>query len=360
MGNRSYKVFIQDNLLNKCGLLVKKFSRSKKIAILSNSFVFRSYGISLIRSLKKAGLQTIPIYTSDGEQHKNDSTLLYVLKELKRNGFQKDSCLLALGGGVIGDLGGLASSIYMRGIDFIQCPTTFLAQVDASIGGKNSIDFQGIKNLIGTFYQPKVVLIDPTVLRTLNERQFKTGLAEVIKYSIIQDKKMFEFIETNINSILEKDQKKLHFLISKSCDIKASIVSEDETETGRRAWLNYGHTLGHALESYYKYQVLTHGEAISYGMWFAALLSVRLGICSDNVLKRQIQLFKKAGMLPLLPRFNPRKVFQKMLLDKKARNGQIQFVLTRKIGLVTIQKNVPQSIIFSILHQFSLEVSEQM
>jgi 3-dehydroquinate synthase len=357
-GNRSYDVFIQDHLLNNCGPVVKKITRSKKIAILSNPFVFKKYGKSLVENFKKIGLRTVPIYISDGEQYKNKNSLFYILKTLARNGFQKDSCLLALGGGVIGDLGGLASSIYMRGIDFVQCPTTFLAQVDASIGGKTAIDFEGIKNLIGTFYQPRVVVIDPTVLKTLDERQFKTGLAEVIKYGVIQDEKMFEFIENNIDSILEKNQKKLYFLISKSCGIKADIVSQDEKEDGRRAWLNYGHTLGHALESYYKYQVLTHGEAISYGMWFAALLSLRLGLCSTNVLKRQIQLFKKIGLLQKLPYFDPKKVYQKMFLDKKARFGRIQFVLTRKIGLVTIQKNIPKSIIFSALTQLQVEANE--
>jgi 3-dehydroquinate synthase len=358
LGHKSYNIFIQDSLLNKCGLVVKKLMRSKKIAVLSNSRTFKIYGKNLLECLIRAGLQPVTIIIPDGELNKNQTSLLYILRKLAHNGFQRDACLLALGGGVVGDLGGLAASIYMRGIDFIQCPTTFLAQVDASIGGKTAIDFEGIKNLIGTFYQPKVVLIDPIVLRTLDERQFKTGLAEVVKYSIIQDPKMFEFIEANIDLILNKNQKVLHYLISKSCAIKARIVSQDEKEHGRRAWLNYGHTLGHALESYYQYQVLTHGEAISYGIWFAGLLSFRLGLCSKHVLKRQIQLVQKAGLLRKLPYFDKKKVYQKMQLDKKARNGKVQFILTRKIGLVTIQKNIPQSIILSVLTQFQAEVSK--
>ncbi len=358
LGSRSYEVVIQNNILNKCGLAVKKIVRSKKIAILSNPFVIKSKGKIFIESFKKVGLQAVPICISDGEQYKNENSLFYILKTLAHNGFQRDSCLLALGGGVIGDLGGLAASIYMRGIDFIQCPTTFLAQVDAGIGGKTAIDFEGIKNLIGTFYQPRLVLIDPTVLTTLDKRQFKTGLAEVIKYSVIQDENMFRFIENKIEKILNKDQKILNYLILKSCEIKANIVSRDEGEQGKRAWLNYGHTLGHALESYYDYQILTHGEAITYGMWFAALLSLRLGFCSRNVLKRQIELFKKAELLHKLPYFDPQKVYLKMFLDKKARNGQVQFILTRKIGLVTIQKNIPKSIILSVLTQLQIEASE--
>jgi 3-dehydroquinate synthase len=358
LSERSYEIFIQDNLLNKCGPVIKKIIRSKKIAVLSNPLVFKNYGKYLVKSLKNVGLKSSLIFISNGENYKNENSLFYILKKLARNGFQRDSCLLALGGGVIGDLGGLASSIYMRGIDFVQCPTTLLAQVDASIGGKTAIDFEGVKNLIGTFYQPRVVIIDPIVLKTLDERQFKTGLAEVIKYSVIRDKKMFEYIENNIDAILNKDQRKLHFLISKSCDIKASIISKDEKENGRRAWLNYGHTLGHALESYYKFRVLTHGEAISYGMWFASLLSLRLGLCSNNVLKRQVLLFKKIGLLQKLPHFDPRGVYQRMFLDKKVRNGLIHFVLTRKIGLVTIQKNIQQSIVLSALAQFQFEVRE--
>ncbi len=358
LGDRGYKIFIQNNILNKSGAIVKEITRSNKIAILSNPFIFKKYGKGLIESLKKFGLQTTLIFISEGEQNKNERSLLYIIKNLARNGFQRDHCLLALGGGVIGDLGGLASSIYMRGIDFIQCPTTFLSQVDASIGGKTAIDFEGIKNLIGTFYQPKVVLIDPIVLKTLDNRPFKTGLAEVIKYSVIQDEKMFEFIENNIDLILKRDPKIIHYLITKSCDIKAKIVSRDEKDEGRRAWLNYGHTLGHALESYYKYQVLTHGEAISFGMWFATLLSLRLKLCSADVLKRQFELFKKVGLLQKLPYFDPRKVYQKMFLDKKVRNGQVQFVLTRKIGLVTIQKNISKSTIFSALNQLQVEASE--
>jgi 3-dehydroquinate synthase len=356
--NRSYHIFVQDNILNDFGRVFKESTRSKKIAILSNSVVFKICGRNILKSFKKVGLTPVPIFVLDGEKNKNESSLLHILKKLALNGFQRDSCLIALGGGVIGDLGGLAASIYMRGIDFVQCPTTFLAQVDSSIGGKTAIDFAGTKNLVGTFYQPKVVFTDPSLLTTLSKRQFATGLAEVIKYSVIQDAKMFAFIETNIGSILGRDQKKIFYLISKSCEIKARIVSRDEKENGRRAWLNYGHTLGHALESYYQYQVLTHGEAISFGMWFATLISSRLGLCSNDILKRQVKLFKKAGLLPALPRFNPLKIYQKMLLDKKARNGRIQFILTRKIGLVTIQKNVRQTTILSALTQLQAEASE--
>jgi 3-dehydroquinate synthase len=248
-----------------------------------------------------------------------------------------------LGGGVVGDLGGFAASIYMRGIQFVQCPTTLLAQVDAGIGGKTAIDFKNIKNLVGAFYQPKVVLADTSVLQSLNDRQLKTGLAEVIKYGVIQDLAMFGLLEERLDDVLHKDPKLLTELVRRSCQIKAKIVSADEKESGQRAWLNYGHTLGHALEAYFNYDVLTHGEAISYGMWFAGLLSYRLGLCDTESVDRQIRLLRRAGLFRPIPRFNERKVYDKMTLDKKAKSGQI--------GLVTIQKSVPQSVVFSTLRQ---------
>jgi 3-dehydroquinate synthase len=246
----------------------------------------------------------------------------------------------------------------MRGIDYLQCPTTLLAQVDASVGGKTAVDYQGIKNLIGAFHQPKTVLIDTTPLKTLTDRQFKTGLAEVIKYGAIQDENLFEKIERCLPEILKREPAVLNAIIFESCRIKAEIVSADEKESGKRAWLNYGHTLGHALESYYRYKILTHGEAVAYGMLFASMLSFRLGICSGSVLTRQRDLFLRTGLFPKLPAFEPREIYNKMLLDKKARKGQILFVLTRKIGLVTIQKNIPQQIILSALNHLRAEASE--
>jgi 3-dehydroquinate synthase len=351
LGSRSYKVHVEHGLLKKTGAIVRSFCSSDKIMILSTPTVYRLYGKMVFKSLSSKGFKVYPFLIPDGESYKNEKTLFKVLHQMTLLSFQRDSCLLALGGGVIGDLGGFAASIYMRGIQFVQCPTTLLAQVDAGIGGKTAIDFGGVKNLIGSFYQPKVVLADTAVLKTLSDRQLKTGLAEVIKYGIIQDKMMFKKLESQLEVILRKDPKMLLDLIWRSCQIKARIVSVDEQEGGKRAWLNYGHTLGHALEAYFNYDVLTHGEAIAYGMMFAARLSVRLGLCAEEVADRQINLLRKVGLFRPLSRFNVRKVYEKMFLDKKVKNGKIQFVLTRKIGLVTIQKNIPRSIIFSILKQ---------
>ena len=359
LGKSTYPIYIQNGLLSNCGSFIRKATRINKIAILSSPLIYKTYGPKLLKSLRTLKVDIFPILFDDRESRKTKNTLFYILQSLSRHEFQRDSCLITLGGGVIGDLGGLSASLYMRGIDFIQCPTTLLAQVDASIGGKTAIDFYGIKNLIGAFHQPKVVFIDPEVLKTLNNRQFKTGLAELIKHGIILDGNLFGEIEEKIDFILQRKKKILLNLIFRSCKIKARIVSDDEREKGKRAWLNYGHTFGHALESYYHYNVLTHGEAITYGMWFAAMLSYRLGLCSQEVLRRQHDLFQRAGLFRNLPRFRPEGIYERMVLDKKARSGQVQFVLTRKIGLVTIQKNIPRPLILSTLKQLQAEASKR-
>ena len=359
LGKRSYSIFIQNGLLRKAGPYIKRNTKTKKIIILSTRSIYELFGKSLYKSLKNEGIDSSLVLIKDGEKNKNEKSLFYVLKKMAQQGFQRSGCLIALGGGVVGDLGGLAAALYMRGIDFVQCPTTLLAQVDASIGGKTAIDFLGVKNLIGAFHQPKCVLIDPEALQTLNERQYKTGLAEIIKYGVIGAPSVFEDFEKHLKLILRRDPTILLRLISKSCELKAKIVSDDERESGMRAWLNYGHTLGHALEAYYGYKILTHGEAVAYGMWFASLISKRLHLSSGDVMRRQVSILKNVGLFRQLPPFNPRKIYQKMLLDKKARDGQIQFVLTRKIGLVTIQKNIPHPIIFSTLIQLQGEANKR-
>ena len=355
LGTNSYSIFIRDGILGESDLVLRKTLKTTNYALLTTPFLFNVYGKFLKKKLNRKGIGCQSILIRDGESRKNENNLFLILRKMAKLGLQRDSALIALGGGVIGDLGGLAASLYMRGISLVQCPTTLLAQVDASVGGKTAIDFYGIKNLVGAFYQPRLVLIDPAVLGSLDERQMKTGLAEIIKYGVIRDEKLFEKIERNVESFRKKEPAFLSALISRSCQIKAEIVSKDEKEAGKRAWLNYGHTLGHALESYFNYKVLTHGEAIAYGMHFAALLSRRLGFCHESVVQRQFQLLEKTGLMRALPRFSPAALYQKMLLDKKARKGQIQFVLTRKIGLVTIQKNIPRSSIFSVLNQFQVE-----
>ena len=357
LGARSYWIHVENGLLNHCGKIIAKDVPSKKIVILTVRRIFHKYGRSLEKSLRKEKVKFTTIIIPDGEKQKTERTLFLILKKMANYGLHRDSALLSFGGGVVGDLGGMAASIYMRGIKYLQLPTTLLAQVDASIGGKTAIDFAGIKNLVGTFYQPEIVLIDPFVLKSLNNRQFTSGLAEIIKYGIIKDEYLFGKIEKETQNILNKDTKILNLIICRSCEIKAKIVSEDENERGKRIWLNYGHTLGHALESYFKYRILTHGEAIAYGMYFAAKLSQRLNICSEETVLRQKKLLQKVGLFRKIPRFDIQKIYKKMILDKKSNSGQVQFILTRKIGLVTIQKNIPKSIILSALEQFQTDAN---
>lgn len=356
LGERSYFIFVKDGLLSHCGKKVWAATSARTVVILSTKNIFKNHGAKLRASLHKEGIRCRYIFIPDGESQKNEKTLFYILEKMSLLGLRRDSCLITLGGGVVGDLGGLAASLYMRGIDFIQCPTTLLAQVDASVGGKTAIDFVGIKNLVGAFHQPRLVLVDPLVLKTLDGRQYRAGLSEVVKYGVIKDPKLFRKMEKNIPGILKRDPLILSSLIERSCSIKAAIVSADEKEEGERARLNYGHTLGHALESFFNYNVITHGEAVAYGMWFASILSFRLGLSGVDVTKRLYSLLKAIGLLGGLPRFEAKKVFEKMLLDKKTRNDGIQFVLTRKIGLVNIQKNIPRPLLLSALNHFQKEV----
>jgi 3-dehydroquinate synthase len=355
--DRGYEIVVRPGLLNTIGPSVRQVTRARKVLILSVPKVYKKYGPRVMKSLSQSFPRPRVFLAPDGEVHKNEKVLFSVIRKMKEIGLHRDSCLIALGGGVVGDMGGLAASLYMRGTDLIQVPTTLLSQVDASIGGKTAIDFQGIKNLVGSFYQPKLVLIDPGALNTLDERQMRTGLAEIIKYGVIQDAGLFRRLEENLPLFFKRDPKFLTYLIHRSASIKAGIISQDERESGKRMWLNYGHTLGHALESYYGYRTLTHGEAIAYGMWAAGLLSNALGLCSPETTRRQYDLLKAAGLFKKAAPLKKEPVYEKMLHDKKARLGQIQFVLTRKIGLVTIQKNVEKSLIFSALNRLQAELT---
>jgi 3-dehydroquinate synthase len=238
---------------------------------------------------------------------------------------------------VIGDLAGFAAATFLRGIGFIQVPTTLAAQVDASIGGKTGVDHAHGKNLIGAFYQPKLVWIDTGVLKTLNRREFVSGLAEVIKYGVIQDEGFFSYLEDNIDKILKLEPAALTHAIRRSCAIKAEVVQKDEREGGLRKILNYGHTLGHALETATNYRTYLHGEAVSIGIAFAAQLSVRLGLMDVPSARRQIELLKRAGLPVALPKIKPADIIKIMKLDKKVSGGRMHFVLPVKIGQVVVR-----------------------
>ncbi|MBI3994575.1 MAG: 3-dehydroquinate synthase [Nitrospirae bacterium] len=337
LGDRSYLIEIGNWILPRIGERLASLGLKGKVAVVTNPRVGRLYGSTVTRSLRKAGFNVTQVMLPDGERFKNLKTVSRLYDALLSKSFERSSTVLALGGGVLGDLSGFAAATFMRGIGFIQVPTTLAAQVDASIGGKTGVDHPMGKNLIGAFYQPKLVFIDPDVLKTLNRHEFISGLAEVIKYGVIRDEEFFSYLEDNMDKILKREPAALTHAIRRSCAIKAEVVQRDEREGGLRKILNYGHTLGHALETLTKYRTYLHGEAVSIGIAFAAQLSVRLGLLDAPTVRRQIELLKRAGLPVALPKLRTADILKAMTLDKKVADGRIHFVLAEKIGRVAVK-----------------------
>jgi shikimate kinase / 3-dehydroquinate synthase len=348
LGERSYSIEIGNGILSLLGEKLSGLGLKGRVAVISNPRVSRLYGTLVTRALRKAGFEVTTVILPDGERFKNLHSVSRVYDELVRKRFERNSTVLALGGGVIGDLAGFASATFMRGIGFVQVPTTLAAQVDASIGGKTGVDHAKGKNLIGVFHQPKIVLIDPNVLRTLSRREFVSGLAEVIKYGVIRDGEFFSFLEDNLDKILKLEPAALSHAIRRSCAIKAEVVQKDEREGGLRKILNYGHTFGHAVETITSYRSFLHGEAVSIGMAFAAQLSVRLGLSETATAQRQIGLLRRAGLPTALPKLKVADILKTMALDKKVTDGRIHFVLAETIGRVAV-KPVDQKVIAQVM-----------
>ncbi len=341
LGERSYYVAIDSGILADIGERLKEFNFSPKVAVISNPTVFNLYGDVVINSLKNAGFEPLHVIIPDGEEYKNYDQTYQILTELLKNKLDRKSSLIALGGGVIGDITGFVASIYMRGIDFIQVPTTLLSQVDSSVGGKTGVNHELGKNMIGTFYQPRLVWIDIDTLKTLPKREILCGIAEIIKYGIIWDEELFNFMENKRDDILNLNMDALKFIIRRSCEIKAEVVSKDERESGLRAVLNYGHTIGHAIETETGYSEFLHGEAVAIGMHLEAVLSELLGLI-DNTQVMRIKNIIDSYVLPSeLPLdLNADKLVSLMRLDKKVEAGEMKFILPEKIGKVKIQKGI--------------------
>ncbi|HET6466394.1 MAG TPA: 3-dehydroquinate synthase [Nitrospiria bacterium] len=337
LAERGYPIEIGDGILSRIGERMVSLGLKGKVGLITNPRVGRLYGSVVSRSLKKAGFDVATIRVPDGERYKNLGSVSRVYDELVRRSFERSSTLLALGGGVIGDLAGFAAATFMRGIGVVQVPTTLAAQVDASIGGKTGVDHPHGKNLIGAFYQPKIVFIDPEVLKTLGRREFISGLAEVIKYGVIRDEGFFSYLEDNMEKIQQLEPAALSHAIRRSCAIKADVVQKDEREGGLRKILNYGHTFGHALETVTNYRTYLHGEAVSIGIVFAAQLSVRLGLLDASSVRRQIDLLERAGLPVKLPKVKTADILKAMAIDKKVSDGTIHFVLAEKIGRVMVR-----------------------
>lgn len=345
LGDRAYDIVIRRGLLSEVGGLLSALGISGKAAVVTNPTVGRLYGHRVVRSLRTSGFEPIIVTVPEGERHKTLQTVSRVLDALARARFERGSTVIALGGGVIGDLAGFAAAIYLRGTLFAQIPTTLVAQVDSSVGGKTGVNHALGKNLVGSFYQPKIVLMDPVTLKSLPEREWRAGLAEVIKYGVIADENLFASLEENIEPILKRDDDLVANIVARSCQIKTSVVELDEREGGLRRILNYGHTIGHALESLGHYRRLIHGEAVGIGMVYEAELAWRLGLCSADVVTRQRHLIGRAGLPTEAPPFRFTSLWTAMQHDKKVSRGQVQCVLPRAIGRVEVKVLARQDVL---------------
>src|SRR3989338_5805271 len=328
---RSYPIHIGSGLLGQAKLLQPCLPR-KRAAIVTNTTVAPLYLDRLRHTLQRIDVSSVPIILPDGEEYKNSATLNLIYDALLSNHCERSTPLIALCGGVVGDMTGYAAATYLRGVPFIQIPTTLLAQVDSSVGGKTGINHPLGKNMIGAFYQPQLVLADTDTLNTLPDNELAAGVAEVIKYGLIRDPAFFEWLEQNMDKLLARDTKALQYAIACSCQNKAEVVAADERENGERALLNLGHTFGHAIESGMGYGNWLHGEGVAAGTIMAIDLSCRLGWISEQDVERARRLFEKAGLPVISPALGVEKYLQLMGLDKKVMGGKMRFVLLKAMG----------------------------
>jgi 3-dehydroquinate synthase len=333
LGERSYPIVIGAGLLADVGPRLTATLRSRAAALITNPTVAALYLDRVHASLRDAGVQVTVIEIPDGEEHKNLAWLAFIYDRLIAAGLERTAAVLALGGGVIGDLAGFAAATFLRGVPFVQLPTTLLAQVDSSVGGKTGVNHSAGKNLIGAFYQPRLVLVDVDALRTLPRRELVAGLVEVIKYGAILDAELFAFVEQRLDRILALDRDLLVHIVERCCTLKATVVQRDEREADYRSILNFGHTLGHAIESLTEYKRYLHGEAVAIGMAFAARLSAVRGYCSEETMQRIVRLLGRAGLPVEVP---PELVGPQLGLviesDKKVASGKVKFVCIEGLG----------------------------
>lgn len=341
---RSYPIHIGHGILQRVDLIAAHLPQ-KRVAIVSNTTVAPLYLEKLQTALNKLEIQSFPIILPDGEAHKNWETLNLIFDALLKNHCERNTALLALGGGVVGDLTGFAAATYLRGVPFIQIPTTLLAQVDSSVGGKTGINHPLGKNMIGAFYQPRVVLTDSATLETLPERELRAGLAEVIKYGLIRDPAFFDWLEQNMHRLLARDPVTMNEAIQRSCENKAEIVAADEKEKGIRALLNLGHTFGHAIENGMGYGAWLHGEAVAAGTVMAAELSRRMKLISDADVQRIRKILIQAGLPVAAPKMPPEKYVQLMALDKKVESGKMRFIVLNRIGEAVMRGDIAPAVL---------------
>ncbi len=344
---RSYPIHIGRGILTDARLYAQ-FLRGRRVAIVSNDVVGPIYEPALTSALMSSGIDVVSVRLPDGESHKNAATLDQIYTALLSNRCDRKTTIIALGGGVVGDMTGFAAATFMRGIDFIQVPTTLLAQVDSSVGGKTGINHPLGKNMIGAFHQPRAVIADLATLDTLPARELSAGLAEVVKHGAIVDAAFFAWCEAHMNALRERDPTALEHAVRRSCEIKSEVVRSDERESGVRALLNFGHTFGHAIEAGLGYGAWLHGEAVGAGMVLAAELSRRLGYLAESDVARIRALVAAAGLPVQAPLLGAQRYLDLMAIDKKAEGGDVRYVVLRAIGQAALER-VPDDVVRACL-----------
>ena len=349
LGKRSYDILLGSGLLGKLGECLSRIVKPSRIVLITHPSLFKIYGDKVLSGFKDQGWAVDLIEIEEGETSKTLGQAEKIFDRLLDLKCDRKSVLIALGGGVIGDLVGFVAATFQRGVPFVQVPTTLLSQVDSSVGGKTAVNHPKGKNMIGAFYQPCLVLADLDTLQTLPQKEFRAGLAEIIKYGVISDSSLFEYLEKNVEKILQLDKKCLEYIIKTSCSIKAEVVEKDELENHYRMILNFGHTLGHAIEALTHYSKFIHGEAVAIGMVYAAKLSQKLGKCQEGIPRRLDRLVRKFGLPADLPDLQAKAIIESLYHDKKTMNHKIKFILVKEIGIVEIVDDIPEEKIISIL-----------
>jgi 3-dehydroquinate synthase len=341
LATQSYSIVVEHGALGAVGARVRELGVGTRTALVTTPTILRLHGKQVLESLEGAGFLVTVVEVPDGEPAKTLTVAEQCWNALLEAGFDRTSTVLALGGGAVGDVAGFVAATYMRGMNLVHLPTTVLAQVDASSGGKTAINHPRAKNLIGVFHQPRLVVVDPSVVATLPERDFRSGLAEVIKHGVVLEAAYFEELERDAALVVRRDPITLERVIGGSCRLKAGVVERDEREADLRAVLNYGHTIGHALEATTAYETFTHGEAVSLGIVAEARLAERLGLASPATVTRQEQLLATVGLPVRTASIDPDAVLAAISHDKKSRNGRVPFVLAPAIGAFRIVYDVP-------------------
>jgi len=348
LSSNSYNIYIDKGLLERIGDTLVKEKVPCKTLLITDKNIEKVYGSIVTESLKRNKFDVRLVSLKPGEEQKTLETALTLYDACFDHKLDRNSLIVALGGGVVGDISGFVAATFMRGIPFIQMPTSLLAQVDSSIGGKVAVNHPKGKNMIGSFYQPKAVFVDTETLSTLPAPELVAGLVEVIKYGVIKDAELFEYIEKSLYDILQLNHHALLKIIATSCQIKAHVVEEDEKEKHLRAILNYGHTIGHAIETVTNYKKYRHGEAVAIGMLYATRVAIDMGLTDNTVFERQFSLIKRLG-LPLHTGLKPEEIVKILYADKKAIAGRLRFILPTKIGEVIISDQVTEEVLYRVL-----------